>query len=160
MRIAMRLPSQLPRRLKLPSLWRRQKLPSQPRSNSGDSLTKPCPGQPGRAFLFMRGAIARSRFARSDVSENLYLKIDFNSIEKSRIHLFKTRSLSLPAYAHISNIDSFIQNLKYWCFNVSKEYYCTANKLFQFLLSFEEHFKNTYRSSEILSNSHNLKMFS
>ena len=95
-----------------------------------------------------------------DVEQNRYLKIDFNTIEKSRIHLFKSRSLSLPAYTHISNIDSFIQNLKYWCFNISKQYYSTANKLFQFLLSFEQHFKNTYRSSQILSNSHNLKMFS
>ena len=94
-----------------------------------------------------------------DVSENQYLKIDFNSIEKSRILLFKTRSLFRPAYTHISNIDSFIQHLKYWCFNVSKQYYTTADKLFQFLLSFEEHFKNSYRSAQILSDSKKFSMF-
>ena len=94
-----------------------------------------------------------------DVEQNRYLKIDFNTIEKSRIHLFKSRSLSLPAYTHISNIDSFIQCLKYWCFNIPRGYYSTANKLFQLLLSFEEHFKNTYRSSEILSDSKKLSMF-
>lgn len=95
----------------------------------------------------------------ADVSQDLYLNIDFNSIEESRLIVFKSRGYVFPAYVHIRNLDIFLQNLKYWCFNISKQYYSTANKLFQLVLSFEEHFKNTYRSSEILSKSHNLKMF-
>ena len=95
----------------------------------------------------------------ADVSQDLYLKIDFNSIEKSRLIVFKSRSLAFPAYVHIRNLDIFLQNLKYWCFNISKQYYSTANKLFQFLLSFEEHFKNSYRSAQILSDSKKFSMF-
>lgn len=90
---------------------------------------------------------------------NSYLRIDFNKIEKSRIHLLVKSSLILPAYIHIDNLIKFLNNLKYWCFAISKDFYTAANQLFKMLLNVEESFVNNYRSAQILSEKNQLKIF-
>ena len=88
-----------------------------------------------------------------------YLKVDFNRIEKSRCDLLKNSQKTLQAWAHINAIKDFTNNLKYWCFSVSKEFSAAANNLFRILLDFEAHFINTYRSAKILVECNQLKMF-
>ena len=88
-----------------------------------------------------------------------YLKIDFNRVEQARITLLITSSVTLPAHIHISNIMSFINSLKYWCFAICKNYQTIANQLFKMLLELEQSFINTYRSAQMLNESNQLKLF-
>lgn len=88
-----------------------------------------------------------------------YLQLDFNELEKVRIQLLKNSLKTKKAYEHIEVFDNYINLLKKFCFNISRDYYSIANQIFQQLISFEEHFINLYRSSKILSEKNQLRLF-
>lgn len=93
-----------------------------------------------------------------NISEK-YLQLDFNDLEKSRVKLLNNSVGQIEAYKHIDDFNYHISLLKKFCFNISKEYYSTANLIFQQLLSFEDHFRNLYRSAQQLSETNSLRLF-
>lgn len=93
------------------------------------------------------------------ITDKKYLLLDFNEIENARIYLIQTRVKQREAHDHITSLRRFLNLLKQWCFNIKKCYRDLANSTFQMLLSFELHFKNSYRSAKLLSETDSLKLF-
>ena len=112
------------------------------------------------AFIFLDLVYTKLKQLEISVCQDVkYLKIDFNRVERGRISLLKGAGLELPAYKHIENLKEFLGSLKYWCFAICEKYTSVANQLFKFLLDFEEGFVNGYRSAQMLSEKHSLKLF-
>lgn len=112
------------------------------------------------SFTFLELIYLRLKQLELTVNQSKeYLKINLLDIEKTRIVVLKEQTKQLFAHEHISNLLQYHSHLKYWCFAITKEYYTTANKLYQLLESFETHFINSYRSAQILSENKTLKLF-